>query len=196
MNQEKERPYLVGERVILRMADVKDISIIKFYLENKKHLEPYEPVRPDHFYTEAYWMSELNTRLEDFNANRSVKVFIWEKSVPDRIIGVINLNNIVMGVFHACYLGYSLAENKQGEGYMNEGLRLMIDYAFHQLHLHRIMANYMPHNRRSGHVLKKLGFTVEGYARDYLMINGKWEDHIMTSLTNENWSAGGDDVGS
>jgi ribosomal-protein-alanine N-acetyltransferase len=49
------------------------------------------------------------------------------------------------------------------------------------------MANYMPHNRRSGNVLKRLGFVVEGYARDYLMINGKWEDHIFTSLINPHW---------
>jgi ribosomal-protein-alanine N-acetyltransferase len=49
------------------------------------------------------------------------------------------------------------------------------------------MANYMPHNRRSGNVLKRAGFVVEGYARDYLMINGKWEDHIFTSLTNPHW---------
>lgn len=49
------------------------------------------------------------------------------------------------------------------------------------------MANYMPHNRRSGNVLKSLGFNIEGYARDYLYINGYWEDHILTSLTNKNW---------
>ncbi|MBE9234176.1 30S ribosomal protein S5 alanine N-acetyltransferase, partial [Cuspidothrix issatschenkoi LEGE 03284] len=48
-------------------------------------------------------------------------------------------------------------------------------------------ANYMPHNRRSAKVLKRLGFVVEGYATDYLMINGQWEDHILTSLTNPHW---------
>ena len=53
--------------------------------------------------------------------------------------------------------------------------------------MHRIMANYMPHNQRSGNLLKKLGFVVEGYARDYLLINGKWEDHILTSLNNDNY---------
>jgi ribosomal-protein-alanine N-acetyltransferase len=49
------------------------------------------------------------------------------------------------------------------------------------------MANYMPRNQRSANVLKRLGFVVEGYARNYLLINNHWEDHILTSLTNPNW---------
>ena len=49
------------------------------------------------------------------------------------------------------------------------------------------MAAYLPHNQRSANLLKRLGFVVEGYACDYLMINGQWQDHILTSLTNRNW---------
>lgn len=86
-------------------------------------------------------------------------------------------------------MGYSLAESKQGKGYMTEGLKAATKYLFQELNFHRVMANYMPHNRRSGNVLKRLGFVIEGYARDYLLINGQWEDHIMTSLTNTNWQA-------
>lgn len=49
------------------------------------------------------------------------------------------------------------------------------------------MAAYLPHNQRSAKLLKRLGFVVEGYACDYLTIDGQWEDHILTSLTNCNW---------
>jgi len=38
-------------------------------------------------------------------------------------------------------------------------------------------------------VLRRAGFTVEGFARDYIMINGRWEDHILTSMTNPDWRA-------
>ena len=65
---------------------------------------------------------------------------------------------------------------------MTEALRLGIRYMFDEMHLHRISANYMPHNTPSAAVLKRLGFTVEGYARDYLQIEGRWQDHILTSL--------------
>ncbi len=70
---------------------------------------------------------------------------------------------------------------------MTEAVRVAIQYVFEELNLHRVMANYMPHNQRSGNLLKRLGFVVEGYARDYLFINGGWEDHIQTSLINRNW---------
>jgi ribosomal-protein-alanine N-acetyltransferase len=59
-----------------------------------------------------------------------------------------------------------------------------VAHAFGALGLHRMMASYMPRNRRSGTVLRRAGFVVEGYARAYLMINGRWEDHLMTAIVN------------
>jgi ribosomal-protein-alanine N-acetyltransferase len=46
------------------------------------------------------------------------------------------------------------------------------------------MANYVPTNERSGRLLRRLGFVVEGYARDYLFIGGRFQDHVLTALTN------------
>ena len=62
-----------------------------------------------------------------------------------------------------------------------------IPFVFNKMRIHRINANYLPRNERSGGLLRRLGFTVEGYARDYLYINGRWEDHILTSCTNPDW---------
>ena len=70
---------------------------------------------------------------------------------------------------------------------MYEALRASLDYVFQVLNLHRVMANFMPHNARSNGLLRRLGFTVEGYARDYLYIDGAWRDHVLTSLTNPEW---------
>lgn len=67
---------------------------------------------------------------------------------------------------------------------MSKVCEAAIEYAFGQLDLNRIMANYMPCNERSGGLLKKLGFSKEGLARKYLKINGRWEDHVLTSLLN------------
>ena len=108
-------------------------------------------------------------------------------SLENQIIGFVNFNNIVRRVAQYCNIGYSLAADKQGQGFMEEALRHSIKYSFQVMNLHRVMANYMPHNVRSGNVLKRLGFTAEGFARDYLFINGRWEDHVLTSLTNDNW---------
>ena len=85
-------------------------------------------------------------------------------------------------------MGYSLAEEVQGHGYMLEAVRGAVGYAFQELRLHRVSASYMPHNRRSAAVLRHAGFTIEGYARDYIRIEGRWEDHIMTAIVNPDWS--------
>jgi ribosomal-protein-alanine N-acetyltransferase len=124
-----------------------------------------------------------------FFADRSLKLFIFNQNYPDRIIGSVNFANFIRGVFQSCLLGYNLAENEQGQGYMTEALRVAIAYVFEELNFHRVMAAYLPHNRRSGNVLKRLGFKVEGYAYDYLMIDRVWQDHVLTSLINPNWQA-------
>lgn len=81
-------------------------------------------------------------------------------------------------------MGYALAESAQGHGYMTEAARAGIEFIFQEIRLHRIMANYMPHNVRSAAVLQRLGFTIEGTARNYLFLADAWQDHVLTSLTN------------
>ncbi len=65
---------------------------------------------------------------------------------------------------------------------MAEALRRAIRHAFDEMGLHRLMANYVPTNEHSGRLLRRLGFTIEGYARDYLLLDGVWKDHILTAL--------------
>jgi ribosomal-protein-alanine N-acetyltransferase len=85
-------------------------------------------------------------------------------------------------------LGYGLDREAVGNGLMEEALRAVIELGFDELNLHRLMANYMPTNTRSARLLRKLGFVVEGHARDYLRLAGAWQDHVLTALTNDRWS--------
>jgi ribosomal-protein-alanine N-acetyltransferase len=87
----------------------------------------------------------------------------------------------VRGVFQAGYMGYSVAENYQGKGLMKTLCEHVLQYAFDELKLNRVMSNYLPHNERSENLLKSLGFEREGYAKRYLKINGQWQDHILTA---------------
>lgn len=183
-----ELPIITSDRLLLRIGIQEDIpSIIKYFIDNKAYLTPYYPTWAEHFFTAEYWNYQVENNFLEFIHDQSLKLFIFPKKQPTKIIGTINFSNFVKGAAHFCYVGYSLAETEQGKGYMTEALKAATDYVFQELNLHRIMANYMPHNQRSGNVLKRLGFVVEGYARDYLLINGKWQDHILTSLTNPNW---------
>jgi len=105
-----------------------------------------------------------------------------------KIIGVANLSQIFYGVFQNAYLGYYVDVNFAGQGLMSEGIQLVINYAFHTLGLHRIEANIQPGNIASINLVKRLGFTKEGFSRRYLKINQEWCDHERWALTAEDWS--------
>lgn len=176
---------LKSSRLILRHGYNKDIpAILAYYRDNQEHLAPFEPLKPSAFYTRTYWEESLSERLLDAQEGRSLRLFIFLRDRPDVLIGTLNFNNYVRGVFQSCTLGYSLSKAAQGHGYMTEALQVGIRHIFAEVKLHRIGANYLPHNQRSANLLKRLGFSVDGYARDYLYIAGQWQDHILTSLVN------------
>ncbi|MEL6553156.1 MAG: GNAT family N-acetyltransferase [Cyanobacteria bacterium J06621_11] len=181
---------LKSARLHLRHGQPEDIpEILNYYRTNQAYLAPFEPLKPSTFYTAKHWEEELPLRLSETKMERSLKLFLFPKRTPNSIIGTLNFSNCVRGVFQSCTVGYSLAESYQGQGYMSEALKVGVDYVFSQLRLHRISANYLPHNQRSGQLLKRLGFRVEGYAYDYLYINGQWQDHVLTSLINSDFSS-------
>ncbi len=178
-------PMIETPRLFLRLAAADDVpAIIAYYRENDPYLQPFEPLRSANFYTADFWQATVQRSADDFAGGRSVRMFLFPKEKPAHIIGSLSFSNIVQGIFQACHVGYTLAENAQGLGYMTEALQVGCRYMFDQQGLHRVMANYMPRNERSAKLLRRLGFRVEGYAYDYLQINGRWEDHILTSLTN------------
>ena len=95
-----------------------------------------------------------------------------------RIVGAVNLNNIVRGSFLSASLGYYVGAEFHGQGYMQEGLLQVIEYATGTLGLHRLEANIQPDNHRSQQLVARCGFEREGYSRDFLYINGAWRDHV------------------
>jgi [ribosomal protein S5]-alanine N-acetyltransferase len=108
----------------------------------------------------------------------------------DRIVGSINLSQIFLGGFRNAYLGYYICAPYAGQGYMSEGLRLMLQYAFKRLRLHRLEANIQPANLVSIALVQRAGFVREGYSRRYLKICGQWRDHERWAILYEDWKAG------
>jgi [ribosomal protein S5]-alanine N-acetyltransferase len=183
-----ELPLIKTNRLFLKVATSEDIpQIIQYFTTNKNHLTPFSPTWADGFFTAEYWQDQIQQYHLEIIHGCGLRFFIYHHSNPREIIGVLNFSNFIRGVASFCNVGYSLAEAAQGHGYMTEALQGGNKYIFNELNFHRIMANYMPHNRRSGNVLKRAGFIIEGYAKDYLLINGQWEDHILTSLINYTW---------
>ncbi|AXA33724.1 ribosomal protein S5-alanine N-acetyltransferase [Francisella adeliensis] len=175
---------LVTKRTILEILDSKDAQLmLDYYVENEEHLESWEPIREDSFFTLQNFSKMLDQNQQDFKTGSALRFTIFDEN-RNFVIGVCNFTNIVYGPFQACNLGYSIAEKYQGVGLMKEALEAAIDYVFNELNLHRIMANYLPSNSRSEKLLAKLGFEKEGLAKSYLKIAGRWKDHILTSKIN------------
>ncbi len=187
MSANPPQPYIRSERTILRMGKIDDITAIINYLdENELHLLRSGPARVPGYLTPRYWRQQLAMNETDYQSDKALKMFLFA-SDDREVIGSVNFNAILRGAAHFCYLGYGLSREHPGKGFMFEALTGAIEFAFADLNLHRIMANYMPTNRRSGDLLKRLGFIEEGFAKNYLFLNGRWCDHVMTSLTNKNW---------
>ena len=181
-------PRLETARTVVRMAGEQDApGIARYYDENREHLAPSRPRVGEEFYTAPFWAGQVRANDAEFRDGRSVRLFVFDAEEPARVIGNVNFTQIFRHPAHYCVLGYGLDRRYEGRGIMGEAVDAAVEYMFREQRLHRIMANYVPRNERSGRLLRRLGFVVEGYARDYLLLNGRWEDHILTSRTNDAW---------
>jgi ribosomal-protein-alanine N-acetyltransferase len=177
---------LSTERLLLRSPRPDDAErLCAYYVRNRHHLAPWDPPAPPGFHEPASWPERVASYERDRLAGISLRLVLASSRHPDGpVIGVASLTQIVRGPFLCASLGYSIDAREEGKGYMHEALGAVVAHAFGPLGLHRVQANYLPVNERSGRLLRRLGFVVEGYARDYLFIDGAFRDHVLTSLTN------------
>jgi [ribosomal protein S5]-alanine N-acetyltransferase len=175
-------PILSTARTVIRLPEESDApKLLQYRVENRAHLAPWEPLRESVYYTLDHCITSIADSREHVRLDRGYPLLAFDRD-ENTIVATFTFANIVRGAFQACHLGYGVAASMQGRGLMQEVLRAGIDWAFDELDLHRVMANYLPRNERSAKLLALLGFEREGYAKRYLNIAGVWEDHILTAL--------------
>ena len=168
---------------VFRLAEVGDAQALSnYYINNATHLQNSGPTREPGFDSPDVWRLRLSS-WETQHRERLAAHFVSLNS-REEIVACCNLSNVVFGGFMACHMGYGIAKAYEGRGLMKSLCLEAIDFAFQDLGLNRIMANYVPSNERSGKLLASLGFVIEGRAARYLKINGVWQDHVLTSLIN------------
>lgn len=177
-------PQILTERLFITVLGPEKANLVSnYYIENQEHLAPWEPEREPNFHSIESWEKRLKDHQTDFLDKKAVHLFALDQE-QNEIIAACAFTNIAYGPFMACYLGYTVAKIFEGKGFMHEALKAGIDFMFNQYKLHRIMATYIPSIIRSENVLKRLGCEREGYARSYLKIAGRWQDHMLSSLIN------------
>ena len=175
---------LCTARLVIRTVAPHDAAALLAYVRrNRVHLERWSPERPSDFETLPFWERFVANTEREREAGKRLRFIAAEKRRPDDIIARANLHHIEYGAVSTAMLGYSVDVRHEGGGFARETVAAVIGYAFDVLQLHRIEAKYQPLNERSGRLLRWLGFVIEGYARDYMFVDGGWRDHILTSLT-------------
>jgi ribosomal-protein-alanine N-acetyltransferase len=177
----KQTPLQRGGRVYLRAPSTADAKEVIATVRASRGLHrPW--VYPIETKT-AFDGYIRRTRKEDF-----VGLLIC-RGTDDRIIGMANLSQIFRGNLQGAYLGFWGSAECAGQGYMAEGLRLVLRYAFKKLKLHRLEANVQPANERSKALIKRCGFRYEGFSPRYLKVGGVWRDHERWAIHADEWES-------
>src|SRR5512140_1023192 len=125
-------------------------ALADFFRRNERHLAPWDPPRPAGIMESEFWQAECERSVEDYAVGAVARWVICLRDDPQRVIGRVNYTQIARGPFQSCMLGYAIDAAHEGRGLMHEALEATIEHVFTVLRLHRIQANYVPENRRSG----------------------------------------------
>ncbi len=176
-----------GSRILLRPPQVHDEGEwLALRKSNKNYLQPFEPGWSRDALSSAFFQRRIVRQRRDWANDRAYSFLIFRHaSHPDerpKMIGGININNVCRGAAQFASLGYWLDEWHQGQGYMRAALRMITYFSHNELKLNRLNASVLPHNKKSQNLLTHVGFEEEGFAKSYIEINDKWEDHVLYGL--------------
>lgn len=175
-------PWLETARTLSRLPETSDApGLLAYRINNREHFAPWEPQRDGCYYTLQHCLQTIAEGTHAASINRSYALLVLAPQRQNEIVASFTFSNVVRGPFQACLLGFGTDARLQGQGLLREALDAGLGWAFGELALHRVMANYLPHNERSARLLGRLGFEREGYARKYLQIDGRWQDHVLTA---------------
>jgi ribosomal-protein-alanine N-acetyltransferase len=172
---------LVGQRVVVRPPERGDYEAwASLRAGSQAFLTPWEPSWPPDALSRGNFRARIARYAEDWRTDQAYNFFIF--ALDETLLGGIGLANLRRGVAETASLGYWIGEPFARQGYMTATLPLVLDFAFVRLHLHRVEAACLPTNVPSRALLLRAGFHEEGYARQYLRIDGKWQDHLLFAI--------------
>jgi ribosomal-protein-alanine N-acetyltransferase len=172
-------PLVTGPRTFLRRPRLEDEAEFVHLARASRRLHRTFAVPPDSATTFRAWMARADLP--------AVQIHILCRREDGAIAGVLNLTEIVRGPLQSANLGYYAFAPHAGQGYMREGVQLVLVRAFMDLGLHRVEANVQPSNTASLRLALASGFRCEGYAPRLVYIAGRWRDHVRFAIDLETW---------
>lgn len=175
----RKQKIIEADRVYLRypqMSDWKGWAEIR--QQSRQHLTPWEPLWSHNTLTKTSFRARLRQYARDAKDDDGHAFLIFRKE-DNQIVGSITLSNIRRGVSQTGTIGYWTGHPFVRMGYMCEAISTLLPELFDVFGLRRIEAACLLENVPSASLLEKVGFTREGHARQYLCINGVWQDHLL-----------------
>lgn len=182
---------LGGKRVLLRLPQARDYDDwYRLRRASQDFLRPFEPRWTEMDLARRVFTTRVRRARQEAEEGSDFSFFVFvTEGGNETLVGGITLSNIRRRAAQFVNLGYWMGQQFAGQGLMSEAVGVTLPFIFDSLDLHRAHAAFMPHNMASRRVLEKNAFVEEGYARAYLQINGRWEDHVLMGLTREHWDA-------
>ena len=178
-------PELAGAKTRLRYPAPADFAAwAELRAASRAFLVPWEPTWPHDDLTRPAFRRRLRRYARDIRDDRAYPFFIFE-AATGALAGGLTLSNVRRGVAQSCSLGYWAGERFAGRGLVSDAVRAVLPFCFGPLGLHRVEAACLENNLPSQHVLAAAGFRPEGLARAYLRIDGRWRDHLLFAVLDE-----------
>ncbi|WP_421696331.1 GNAT family N-acetyltransferase [Aestuariivirga sp.] len=172
-------PTLRDGHAMIRVPDMGDYEQwAGLRAGSRDFLTPWEPIWPSNDLTRTAFRSRVRQYWRDIDEDVAYPYFIFD-AAGETLVGALTLSNVRRGVAQTATLGYWIGLPFARQGYMTSGVRLILEFSFRHLGLHRVEAACLPHNQASIGLLRKCGFAHEGLARGYLKIAGDWRDHLL-----------------
>lgn len=178
-------PTLTDGTIFLRPPQMADYAEWAHLREvSRDFLRPWEPAWQEDELTRAAFRRRLKYYLRDMEDETGYAFFL-HRVCDKALLGGVTISNIRRGVSQSCSIGYWIGAPYARQGYMSRALRPVIGFVFDRLRLHRLEAACLPNNIASVALLQRMNFKREGLARQYLRINGVWQDHLLFALLDE-----------
>jgi RimJ/RimL family protein N-acetyltransferase len=175
-------PVLTTARLVLRETSPHDVDAV-FAMESDPVAMRYWSRPPMQDVSEA--QAAVERAMGHFAARTGLR---WSIARPsdDRMLGHVSVFDFSEPSDRA-EIGYGLARERWGQGFMNEALIAVIDYAFGPLGLRRLEADTDPRNEASLRALERLGFQREGLLRERWQVGDEISDTALLGLLAREW---------
>lgn len=182
-------PTLRDGHLVLRPATHADYEQwYRLRRESRPFLKPFEPRWSEADLAQPVFRRRIERCRQEARDGTEYSFLIFvESGRQEALVGGITLSNVRRRAAQHVSLGYWMGVHHAGKGIMSRAVGVTLPFIFDELSLHRVQAATLPHNIASRRVLEKNGFREEGYAENYLQIDGSWQDHVLFGLTRERY---------